>query len=531
MRVLVGGISQETNMFTPEKVSFADFKQYRGGDLLSRIPAIAAFAECGHEVVPVILADIIPSGPMSKEEFMLFINEFVDVISEANKTGGIDGIYLALHGAMHVTDIGSGEEYLIRALRGLLGADVPISASFDFHGNLKKVITDNLNFATAFRTAPHIDEAETQLRAVNALIKMLGRKALGYEALERETPWQKASGQDAPLQKAPLQESPLQKSLPKVAIINIPMLFPGEMAITSDFPTNSIIEKLSALIDGQCVWDVSLLCGFVWADNDYMSMSVIYTFIGEESRIKRRILEVAEYMWRLRDAFVFSVEAYEPERAVQEARGQDSGLAFISDSGDNLTAGAVGDDAYMLRLSLDADMKSTLIGGICDSNVIKLCDGVAIGQTLNCAIGGTIDPSSNKAEIQAVLLSKGVIDANRGVFYALLRSSNTANAARLHTLRTSDAVDILVTSSRYSFTDPDQYRRIGIEIRDYTTVIIKLGYLFPALAAVADRSILALTEGNTCLKTNRIKYTNGGNFYPVKRIAHTPSYGDGSLNI
>ena len=44
--------------------------------------------------------------------------------------------------------------------------DAPLAASFDLHGNLPPAIVAHLDFATGYRTYPHVDMRETAARAV-----------------------------------------------------------------------------------------------------------------------------------------------------------------------------------------------------------------------------------------------------------------------------------------------------------------------------------------------------------------------------
>lgn len=57
----------------------------------------------------------------------------------------IDGIWLYLHGAMEVEEIGSGEVALLSAIRKKVGYDIPISVALDFHANNSTELTKYTN--------------------------------------------------------------------------------------------------------------------------------------------------------------------------------------------------------------------------------------------------------------------------------------------------------------------------------------------------------------------------------------------------
>ena len=61
----------------------------------------------------------------------------------------------------------------VTAAREVVGPSVPITASYDLHGNLSQRIIDSLDFYSTYRTAPHIDVEETSRRAVLMLLRHL----------------------------------------------------------------------------------------------------------------------------------------------------------------------------------------------------------------------------------------------------------------------------------------------------------------------------------------------------------------------
>ena len=85
----------------------------------------------------------------------------------------IDGLYLAMHGAMFVEGMEDAEGDWISNARMIVGDDCPISASYDLHGNVSQRIIDALNMLSTNRTAPHIDVEETMRRSVTMLVKAL----------------------------------------------------------------------------------------------------------------------------------------------------------------------------------------------------------------------------------------------------------------------------------------------------------------------------------------------------------------------
>ena len=64
-KILVGGILQETNTYSPLKETYDSFQHYRGEALFNHLHTSPArlIEEAGHTVVPAVYASVIPSGP------------------------------------------------------------------------------------------------------------------------------------------------------------------------------------------------------------------------------------------------------------------------------------------------------------------------------------------------------------------------------------------------------------------------------------------------------------------------------------
>lgn len=470
MEILVGGIGQETNMFSKRPVTYSDFSKNRGEEIRAHTPSVALFEAEGYHVTLNLHAWTIPSGALTKEEYFKFIDEFFAGLQEVKK---LDGIYLILHGAMYVEDLGSGEEYLLRKLRQVYGTEIPIAASFDFHGNMKKEMLDQLNFATAYRTAPHIDELETRTKAIKALIRCVKENVR-----------------------------------PNVRMIKLPIMLAGEKMITSDYPCNEIIPRLEAYIDGENIWDVSLVCGFAWADHDYMTMSIMVSYVNESEKVAQ-ILDEAEHVWNLRDSFRYSVEAYAPDESVEKSKNSTQWPLFISDSGDNITAGSAGDSALMLDYVIKSQVPGALVMGIADAPLCSLCHERQIGDIVSAAVGGTLDEDSTTINITGQILDQGFYGTEGNIWYVLLDI---------------DGVHALFFSKRYAVTCPEDFEKAKIRIEDYRVIVIKLGYLYPELEPISRRSILALTPGNAYQKIEDICYQHASEFYPKDQIDFCAHY-------
>ena len=205
---------------------------------------------------------------------------------------------------------------------------------------------------------------------------------------------------------------------------------------------------------------------------------------------------------------------YEPQEAVERAarfaETVDSGTVFISDSGDNITAGSAGDSAYMLKLLLDADVKHALLAGITDAGAVHLAFEKSPGDEIDFVIGGSIDARSVCAQINGLLLSRGEkhFDGVGCVKFAVVRARG---------------VTVMITDQRFALIESAYFADMGINLADYKIAVIKLGYLYADIERVACKSILALSPGNSYLDVARIDYSAAdARFYPRDTIDYSP---------
>ena len=92
--------------------------------------------------------------------------------------------------------------------------------------------------------------------------------------------------------------------------------------------------------------------GFPWADNEDSSVAV-YVVAETQELADREALRLAEIIWNTRNDFCFQTETYTEEETLNVAfdaiaNGQELPV-YLSDSGDNPTAGSASDCTGFLK--------------------------------------------------------------------------------------------------------------------------------------------------------------------------------------
>ena len=104
------------------------------------------------------------------------------LIDDLKAAGALDAVYLDLHGAMVAEHCEDGEGALMRRIRAVIGEEMPLVASLDYHANIIPEIVAYPSAMVGYRTYPHVDMAEQAARAAMLLARLLPRVAPFHKA-------------------------------------------------------------------------------------------------------------------------------------------------------------------------------------------------------------------------------------------------------------------------------------------------------------------------------------------------------------
>jgi len=459
-RVLVAGMAHESNSFNPIIAGEADFPVVRGAALLSRrVPndAMTGILDTleahGLQPVPALFTHAVPNGLVDLSFYLRLKEEILCAAREALSEGPLDAVTLALHGSMTVEGYGEAEGPLLKELRALLPG-TPIFASLDMHTTMTALMHENCDGFAAFKCAPHTDQRETGIRAANMTAAALERGVRTHSA------W-----------------------------VRLPLLVAGEQSSTTVEPMLGLTRALRDCEEKPGILAASYLMGFPWCDNPDSSAAV-YVTAEDKTLAADEAVRLAELMWEARHDFSFQTETYPETEALdtafRAALGGEPCPIYLSDSGDNPTAGSTSDCTGLLRrIMLDPrteQLKSpVLYGGIYDPEAAAACRG-RTGETLTLTFGAKFDrKSSEPVTAQGRVMAYLPDWRGRGAV-ALFRAGG---------------VDIVLAERHIGYTDPALFADLGRPPEEADIVVCKLGYLTAAQAAVAKRSIMALTKGST----------------------------------
>ena len=444
MRLAICGIRHETNTFSPLRAGIEDFRVLRGEEVLADVPR-QAFGNV--EWAPALVAKAQPHGLVLREAYESMADELVDRL---RRSSPVDGVYLDLHGAMEVEDVGDGERDLVCRVRETVGDEIPIAASLDLHCNLAPEVVEKTNVLTALRTAPHVDRRETQVRAIGHLVRCVEE---GIRPLN--------------------------------AIVRLPMLLPGEHAATGVEPARSLYAGLPDVEAQPDVLDASLTIGCAWTDSPFTSAAAIVVSENRDAAGAQAEC-MAQEIWRRRDEFAPDVVTLPVEDVVRRALRETRYPVFLSDSGDNVTAGAAGDVPVVLRTLLEAGARDAVVAGIADAEAVARCLEAGIGARLTLNVGGKLDAvNGSPLEVTGQVISM--------------------NPPRIAVFQL-DGVRVVLTADRMPFLDLRAFADANVNPAVHEIVVVKHGYLAPELREIAGAALMAISPGCTTLALETLPY-------------------------
>jgi microcystin degradation protein MlrC len=206
------------------------------------------------------------------------------------------------------------------------------------------------------------------------------------------------------------------------------------------------------------------------------------------------VRRLAQAVWDRREDFTFDQEVADSvDEAIDRALAAPEPSVFISDSGDNPTAGATGDATAFLSRLLDRQVPDAVFASIPDEICARSCFEAGVGAEVNLTLGAKMDTLHGNP-IKIIGTVEHLHPAREGI-----------QEAALATLRVG-GVRIIVSDLRTAFVCLDDFGKAGIEPLKHKIVVVKLGYLMPELRDVAPREILALSQGYADMNLNRLPY-------------------------
>lgn len=444
MKVIVASFQCESNSKANLHPQKSDFEYFAGWDIFKKLVVKNIFEDAGFEIIPSIYANALPSATVERHIYEYYKEQIMDTV---RRNPDADGIYIYVHGSMEVDEIGSGELQLVKEIRQIVSRECLIAFTMDLHANITNELGQYVDIICGYKTAPHTDQPESQVRAATALTYCLQN---GIK--------------------------------PHTYVQKIPMLVKGDTMLTRQEPLRSLEAETVLLEERADIFGANLFFGHCWIDAPNTSASAVVS-AADPDTARQIAKDLANKLWNTRKEYRFRIEAELPEECVRRAIAGEEKRIFITDSGDNTTAGAEGTSEDILKLFLNAGPdKKTCVAGITDLEIVETLWNKKDGETvfvekLGCR--GTV-----KAHGEILGWAKEIIGRSLTVSF--------------------DNVDAVFTEKRSAFIEKGNFDKANVDLLEYEIVVVKLGYLFEELKPYADRELFALSDGASCVELARL---------------------------
>jgi microcystin degradation protein MlrC len=489
LRIAVGLLSQETNSFSPMPTVLETFQQclyLRGEELLDPnfpglsvdVPGfLSVLKKAGVTPVPLIATEALASGALTRITFDTLVNDLEQRLRAAGK---VDGLLLALHGALMVEgDDRGGDSEIIERMRAVLGPDVPIGIAFDLHGHMTPRILQPNCFHIAFQTYPHIDIYETGQRTARLMLDTIaGRRK------------------------------------PVMALVKRPMVLSASAARTTDGPLLPVVEAAREAERLGRVLHASLFPVQPWLDIPDLGFAALVCADGDKAAAEEVATELADMAWARRHEFdPHLISLTEAIRIGLTSQG----LTVVGDAGDSPSGGAAADSAAVLRalLAAGAERAERLTYlTLCDPPAAALAHRAGAGARLEWRLGHHY----SKQDGQPLVCSGQILRISDGEYQ--MRDQDLHVRMGPSAVIAIGSLRVLVRTSPSLEWDSQMYFSVGLDPRAAALVFAKSpGGFRHSFGRLAERIFMADTPGPTCANMLRVPFTKVTRpLYPLDAI-------------
>ena len=476
-RVGIIALLQESNTFLNEPTTLAHFEQ----ELLLKGPAIrermqgthhelggffAGLDQHGIEAVPIFAARAMPFGVVTPEAFDSLMAMMRDAVQ---RTGEIDGLLVAPHGATVSRNVPDVDGHWLTMLRKHFGPVLPIIGTLDPHCNLSPAMVAACDALTAYRTNPHVDQRQRGLEAADLMARTLASEI-------------------RPVQAA---------AFPPLAI-NI------ECQDTATPPCLPLYQSAEAIRARPKVLSASICLGFPYADVPEMGAATLVVADGDRALAQELAGQLATEMWNSRHTFRPRLVSI--DQALDDAERIDRATCLL-DMGDNVGGGSPGDGTHLAHAIHQRGMANSFVC-LCDPQAVKQALEAGVGARLQLAVGGKADRRHGeplRAEFAVIAQSDGRFreaQARHGGFSAFDQGPTAV-------LRTDRGLTVMLTTLRMVPFSLQQLEHCGLDPRSFRRLVAK-GVHAPVAAyrEVCRHFIRVNTPGVTSADLSQFQYAH-----------------------
>ncbi len=474
MKIAIGGIMHESNTFAAQP---ADRRRFEEGSLASGeavLPVwkdahhefggfIAGATAYGYDLVPTVMAWATPAGPVTDDIF----DEVIAGIIAAAKREPIDGLLIALHGAMVTAKHPSADTEALRRLREAF-PDKPIGVTLDYHGNVCPRMADYADVLVGYQTYPHVDQKQKGLLAAQIVVRAVKKEIRPVTAIAKRAMILNLLGQD-----------------------------------TAREPMQSLMAKARQAEKRPGMISASIMAGFPYADVPDMGPAVMAVHDGDRAAAQAVAEELADKMWQVRHDLY--VPCPTPGEAIDLALAADRTPVLLIDLGDNIGGGSAGDGTVLLAEILKRKASGAIVV-LYAPDAVKAATSLGVGKFFTGIVGGALDNlHGDKLRVGGLIKS---IHDGQWVETEARHGGRRHNDQGPTAVLTIDGPNTLVLNSlRTPPFSLGQLTSLGLDLSAVRLIVVKAAVAYKAAyEPIAGRIIPVDTPGITAINPKHFTY-------------------------
>jgi len=440
MKLMICCFGQETNTFSPKRLSYDEFLPmgWTGAETLIQgyegtcSYLGGAIEACRRENVQIIPLDSITidgGAMMTAACFETCMEHLCEQVRQNFRDA--DGMFLAMHGAGSAEGVADLEAETLRRIRTITGRGFPIMSSLDIHCNITPEMLELSDGLFSIKEFPHTDFHEAAGLAVKTLIKSI-----------REN------------------KRPVMEWCP------LPMMLPNTTTSTLEKPMAQVRDHFRKYCMDHELVDTTLVQGFSANDQYWAGASVLVIGWEQPSGHARTL---ARWFWERMHQF--DPHPNSAREALDMAEGYSgAGYVIVNESSDNPGSGCPGDGTHLLRELVKRDIPGSLFMFIVDPETARQAHAAGVDGRFFARIGGKTAPVCGEPvelDVEVLGLADGVFKyvspKNHGVEVSIGLTAR---------LRCSNVEIVVATECSQSFDDRPLWIT-GADIKEYRIVCIK----------------------------------------------------------
>jgi microcystin degradation protein MlrC len=444
MRLAIAGFALESVTFLPDVTDILDFERgaVRGQALVEGLAgtntSLGGFLEVcaaeGIEPVGLVNAGAGAAASASEAAFDKYVGEIVAGLAAVKHE--VDGLLLHLHGALATPTRRNADAQVLQAIRAEVGPDFPIAVAFDLHGNIGQDVVDAATVLAGYHYSPHTDMAVTGKRAARMLIAHLhGQQglAMGY-------------------------------ARPGIVL-------PSIFSATCLEPLATLMQHARDLeMHTPGVLDITIFCGFAYADVPDCGMSVVVVTDGDEGLAGRTADRLAGL------ACDWSGVLFRRELVLDVATGVTQALEIAKSAAKPVCilehADRLNDSTYTLRELLARQSGAKVFAPFMfDPESAAACVAAGTGASLDLQLCGKTSPQAGGSlAVTAKIAWAGQKSIKvTGPLY----TGATFNLGNCAVLDLGGSVMVSLISIQWSAIDRDPFDQFGLAPEDFDIILLR----------------------------------------------------------